>query len=230
MLTIKNLSAGYGSLKIIDNVSLEIPSGEIIGLIGPNGSGKSTLLKSIFNLVDIYSGKIVYEDIDITNMDSYKLVNLGIVYIPQGRKNFPFLTVRENLEIAIYPIKDKKDKNKNLNVVFNMFPALEERKNDYANILSGGQQQMLCMGRALMLNPKLLILDEPSLGLSPKILAEVFKKIDEIHKLGISILIVEQNINQLLKVANLIYVLSNGKIILSGDKELIKNTAYRIII
>ncbi len=223
MLSIKNLESGYGEMQVLFGVSLDIKPEEIAVLIGPNGAGKSTVLKSIFNLVDIYNGKIIFKNKDITKIPTHELIEIGISFVPQGRQVFRNLTVRENLEMGAFLTKEKSLVEKRLNEVIDMhFPDLRKKLNDYAFSLSGGQQQMLAIGRALMQDPQLLLLDEPSLGLAPKIMKGLFRKIKEINKEGVAIVIVEQNAKQATAIADKIFVLEEGKIALSGDKSLLK--------
>jgi branched-chain amino acid transport system ATP-binding protein len=229
MLHLENISAGYDKMEILHGVSLDVKPGEIVAIIGPNGSGKSTLLKSIFNLCKVYSGRIIFKDKNITRLPTHKLIREGISFVPQGRQVFGDLTVRENLEMGAFTMNDKDVINKNMNDVFKKFPFLKEKQNSYAFTLSGGQQQMLAIARALVQNPQLLLLDEPSLGLSPKSMAEVFEKIIEINKEGTSIVIVEQNAKQAVKIADKTYILENGQIALTGGKEILKNKKIKNI-
>ena len=223
MLSIKNLQSGYGEMQVLFGVNLSIKPEEIAVLIGPNGAGKSTVLKSIFNLIDIYSGKIEYKNKNITKIPTHELIELGISYVPQGRQVFSTLTVKENLEMGAFLTKEKSLIEKRLNEVVDVhFPDLRKKLKDYAFSLSGGQQQMLAIGRALMQDPQLLLLDEPSLGLAPKIMKELFKKIQEINKEGVTIMIVEQNAKQATAIADKIFVLEEGKVALSGNKSLLK--------
>jgi len=229
MLKIKNLNAGYGKMQILFGVNINIEPNNIVVLIGPNGAGKSTVLKSIFNLNDIYSGKIIFKNKNITKIPTHELIELGISYVPQGRQVFRTLTVRENLEMGAFLINEKDLIEKKIEDVLEYFPDLKKKIDDYATTLSGGQQQMLAMGRALMQDPQLLLLDEPSLGLSPKVMKDVFKKIIEVNKEGTSILIVEQNAKQAVAIADKIYVLEDGKIALHGDKKILKNEKIKHI-
>ncbi len=223
MLSIKNLESGYGEMQILFNISLDVKPNEIAVLIGPNGAGKSTLLKSIFNLVDVYKGNITFKNKNITKIPTHELIELGISYVPQGRQVFQTLTVKENLEMGAFLTKEKDLIEKRMNEVLEKhFPDLKKKLNDYAFTLSGGQQQMLAIGRALMQDPQLLLLDEPSLGLAPKVMKELFKKIQEINEEGVTIMIVEQNAKQATAIADKIFVLEDGKIALSGDKSLLK--------
>ncbi|MBI3035576.1 ABC transporter ATP-binding protein [Candidatus Woesearchaeota archaeon] len=224
MLSIKNLESGYGKMQVLFGISLDVKPKDIAVLIGPNGAGKSTLLKSIFNLVDIYKGKIVFKNKDITKIPTHELIELGISYVPQGRQIFSTLTVKENLEMGAFLTKEKDLIEKRMKeVIESHFPDLGKKLDDYAFNLSGGQQQMLAVGRALMQDPQLLLLDEPSLGLAPKIMKELFRKIIEINQEGATIMIVEQNAKQATKIADKIYVLEDGKVALSGDKNILKD-------
>ena len=229
MLSIKNLKAGYGKMEILHGINFEAKQNEIVVIIGPNGSGKSTLLKSVFSLSKVLAGNITFKGKDITNLSTYKLIKEGISFVPQGRQVFSELTVRENLEMGAYTIEDKATTKKHMKEVFEKFPFLEEKQNDYAFTLSGGQQQMLAIARALIQSPKLLLLDEPSLGLSPKSMQEVFEKVKEINKEGVSVIIVEQNAKRAVKIADRTYILENGKIALTGGKEILKNKKIKDI-
>jgi len=223
MLSIKNLESGYGKMQILFGVSLDVKPNDIAVIIGPNGAGKSTLLKSIFNLVDVYKGSIIFKNKNITRIPTHELIELGISYVPQGRQVFQTLTVKENLEMGAFLTKEKDLVEKRMEEVLEKhFPDLRKKLNDYAFNLSGGQQQMLAIGRALMQDPKLLLLDEPSLGLAPKIMKELFRKIMEINKEGVAIMIVEQNAKQATQIADKIFVLEDGKVALSGNKSLLK--------
>ena len=229
MLQIKNLEAGYGKNKILKNVNLEVKPGEIVAIIGPNGAGKSTLLKSIFNLCNLHSGEILFKNKDVTNLPTYELIYEGISYVPQGRQVFTNMSVRENLEMGSYIMTNHQLLKTNLKDVFEKFPALKSKQNDEAYTLSGGQQQQLAIARALVQNPELLLLDEPSLGLSPKIMKEIFQKIVEISKEGISVILVEQNAKQAVEIADKTIVLEDGKIALTGGKEILKDPKIKNI-
>lgn len=229
MLKITELKSGYNGMEILKGVSLEVKPAEIIALIGPNGAGKSTLLKSIFSLADIYEGKIIFKDKDITKMSTHNLIQEGIGFVPQGRQVFSDMTVKENLEMGAFTIKDKEIVNRNIADVFEKFPILKEKKSQNASTLSGGQQQILSIARALIQNPQLILLDEPSLGLSPKALKEIFQKIIEINKEGVTIIIVEQNAKQAVELAHRTYVLENGRIALEGDKSILENPKVKDI-
>ncbi len=229
MLEIKNIKAGYNGMEILHGVDLELGTGEIMTIIGPNGSGKSTILKSIFNLCSIYSGKIIWKNIDITKLKPYNKIYEGISYVPQGRQVFQDMTVEENLEMGGFIFSNRNLLKTNIRSVYQKFPFLEKKKNDYADSLSGGQQQMLSIGRALMQNPELLLLDEPSLGLSPKASQEVFEKVKEINSEGVRIIIVEQNVKQAIEISDRVYVLESGNIALEGDKNIINNKKIKEI-
>lgn len=229
MLSIQNLKAGYNGTEILKGIDFELKPAEIVAIIGPNGAGKSTLLKSIFNLCDIYSGKIIFKDKDITKLPTHQLIQEGVSYVPQGRQVFPNLTVKENLEMGAFVMEDKEIVKRNLKDVFNKFPVLKEKENELAGNLSGGQQQMLAIGRALIQDPEILLLDEPSLGLAPKVIKEVFEKIVEINKEGIAVIIVEQNARQAINIAHRTNVLEDGRIVLEGGKEILNNKKIKDI-
>ena len=229
MLKIQNLKSGYNGMEVLHGINFEVKPAEIVALIGPNGAGKSTLLKSIFNLCQIYSGKIVFKDKDITKLPTHQLIYEGVSYVPQGRQVFSTLSVRENLEMGAFVIKSDRtlrgvcDSKNQISKIYNLFPFLEEREKELALNLSGGEQQMLAIGRALIQDPELLLLDEPSLGLAPKVMKEVFEKILAINKEGIAVIIVEQNAKQAVKIANRTYILEDGKIALEGGKEILED-------
>ena len=222
MLKIKNLFAGYEGSEILHGVDFEAKPGEIVAIIGPNGSGKSTLLKSIFNLCEV-QGSINFKDKNIAHLPTHSLIAEGISFVPQGRQVFSDLTVKENLEMGAFIFKDRELVKRNLADVYKKFPILLEKQNDYAFTLSGGQQQMLAIARALIQDPELLLLDEPSLGLSPKVMSEIFEKIRDINKEGITVIIVEQNAKQAVKIANTTFVLEEGRIALKGGKNILNN-------
>lgn len=229
MLKIQDLKAGYDGMEILHGIDLEIKPAEIVALIGPNGAGKSTLLKSIFNLCEIYSGRIIFKDKDIIKLPTHYLIQEGVSYVPQGRQVFADLTVKENLEMGAFIMEDHELIKRNITDVFDKFPFLKEKQDDYAFTLSGGQQQMLAIARALIQDPELLLLDEPSLGLAPKTMKEVFEKIVEINKEGISIIIVEQNARQAVNIAHKTYVLEDGKIALHGGREILNSEIIKNI-
>ena len=229
MLTISNLKSGYNGMEILHGIDLEVKPKEIVALIGPNGAGKSTVLKSIFNLCEIYSGKIIFKNKNITKMPTYQLIYEGISYVPQGRQVFSNLTVKENLEMGAFIMGGRQLIERNIEDVFKKFPILKERKNELALNLSGGEQQMLAIGRALIQDPELLLLDEPSLGLAPKVMKEIFEKIKEINKEGVSIIIVEQNAKKAVEIADKTYILEDGKVALKGGKEILEDKRIKDI-
>lgn len=225
MLKISNLNAGYKDLQVLRDVSLELPIGSISVLMGPNGAGKSTLIKSIYNLTKIISGHIELAGVDITRLSAYKLLHEGIAYVPQGKVNFGVLNVRDNLLLGAHHIKDKNYLNKKLMEIFEQFPVLKTKQKQYAFCLSGGEQQMLAIGRALMSSPKLLLMDEPSLGLAPKLVKELSKKIVEIRDhFDTTILVVEHNLKSIMDVADYGYILVQGEIITHNKCSILKNS------
>ncbi|MEZ0536040.1 ABC transporter ATP-binding protein [Caldicellulosiruptoraceae bacterium PP1] len=224
MLKINSIDVYYGAIQALFSVSLEVNQGEIVTLIGANGAGKSTLLKSISGLVKIKNGSIEFEDEQIHQKTTMDIVKLGISQVPEGRRVFPEMSVYENLELGAFLRKDKENIKKDMNNVFERFPRLSERRNQLAGTLSGGEQQMLAIGRALMARPKLLLLDEPSMGLAPILVNEIFKIIKEINEQGTTILLIEQNANMALHIADKAYVIETGRIVLSGSaKEVASN-------
>ncbi|MFH1828290.1 MAG: ABC transporter ATP-binding protein [Nanoarchaeota archaeon] len=229
MLKIDKIKSGYKKLEVLHEVSIEVNPNEIVAIIGPNGSGKTTVLKSIFNQCNIFSGKIIWKDKNITKFPTHELIYEGISYVPQGRQVFDNLTVRENLEMGAYIMTNHQLLKTNIKDVFDKFPILKTKQDEYAFALSGGQQQMLAIGRALIQNPQLLLLDEPSLGLSPKAMKEVFEKIKEINNEGVSVIIVEQNAKQAVEIADRTYILEDGKIALRGGKEILKDKRIKNI-
>lgn len=224
MLKVENLVVSYGGIEALKGVSLEVPEGEIVTLIGANGAGKSTLLRSIIGLVKVASGEITYNDKKINGLNSQKIVQTGITLVPEGRRVFPNLSVLENLKIGAYMRNDNEGIEKDINWVYELFPRLQERSWQMAGTLSGGEQQMLAVGRALMCRPKLLMMDEPSLGLAPLIIKDIFSIIREINRKGMTILLIEQNANMALKIADKAYVLETGNITMTGTGlELLEN-------
>jgi branched-chain amino acid transport system ATP-binding protein len=223
------MKSGYGKLQILFGVDMDIKPDKITLIIGPNGAGKSTVLKSIFNLCNIYSGKIMYKGKDITQLPTHERIQMGISIVPQGRQVFSGLTVKENLEMGAFMTKEKDIIQKRFDEVLSHFPVLREKLNDNAFTLSGGQQQMLAMARGLMQDPQVLLLDEPSLGLAPKTMKEIFKKIQEIRDEGTAILMVEQNAKAACEIADNIYVLEEGKVALSGDRKIMKTDKIKHI-
>lgn len=223
MLEIKDLQVYYGVIQAIKGISFDVNQGEVIALIGANGAGKTTILHTITGLVPALSGSITFEGQDLLKTPAHKIVSLGMAHVPEGRRIFASLSVLENLKLGAYTRTDKKEISDTLEKVFSRFPRLEERKSQVAGTLSGGEQQMLAMGRALMSHPKIILMDEPSMGLSPIFVSEIFNIIKEISKSGTTVLLVEQNANKALTIANRAYVLETGKIVLSGDAKKLMN-------
>ena len=219
MLEVKNLSVHYGMIQAVRNVDFQVNEGEIVSLIGANGAGKSTILKTLSGLIHPSEGEIVYLGENIASTSAKKIVEKGLVQVPEGRHVFPGLTVKENLELGAFLRKDKEAIQKDMEDVFERFPILKERKDQDAQTLSGGEQQMLAMGRALMSRPKLLLLDEPSMGLAPIFIREIFKIIQEIQKTGTTVLLIEQNAKMALSISNRAYVLETGSVVLSGTGQ-----------
>lgn len=224
MLKVENLHVAYGMIEAVKGISFEINDGEIVALIGANGAGKTTTMHTISGLIKPKEGSIYLDDKDITKVKADKLVGLGIVQVPEGRHVFAQQSVEENLQLGAYLRKDKAGIAKDLNHVYELFPRLLERKKQLAGTLSGGEQQMLAMGRALMSSPKLLLLDEPSMGLSPLLVKEIFSIITQINKEGVTVLLVEQNAKMALAIANRAYALETGKIVISGTGEQLANS------
>ena len=228
MLEVKDLHVSYGGIRALRGVNLEVPDGRIVTLIGANGAGKSTLLRTISGLVKAESGSITYDGKELLGMPINKILELGIAQVPEGRRVFTNLSVLENLKIGAYLRKDKAGIQKDIEWVYELFPRLQERSWQMAGTLSGGEQQMLAVGRALMSRPKLLMLDEPSLGLAPLVVKGIFEIIREINRQGVTVLLIEQNANMALKTADLAYVLETGEITLHGTgAELLTNEAVK---
>ncbi len=228
MLRIEKVTAGYRKITILKSVSAELQDQEIVAIVGSNGAGKSTLLRSISGFIRPFSGQIYFQEEDISQLPSHAIVEKGIVQVPEARQLFSQLTVLGNLELGSFPHKARSKKKETLNQVYQIFPRLGERKDQPAGSLSGGEQQMLAIARALMSNPRLLMLDEPSLGLAPLLVEHIFDTVREIRRTGVSILIVEQNIFESLQLSDRAYVLENGEIVLQGTgEELLKNESVK---
>ena len=228
MLEVKDLHVSYGGIRALRGVNLEVPDGKIVTLIGANGAGKSTLLRTISGLVKSESGSITYDGKELLGMPINKILELGIAQVPEGRRVFTNLSVLENLKIGAYLRKDKAGIQKDIEWVYELFPRLQERSWRMAGTLSGGAQQMLAVGRALMSRPKLMMMDEPSLGLAPLVVKGIFEIIREINRQGVTVLLIEQNANMALKTADLAYVLETGEITLHGTgAELLTNEAVK---
>ena len=228
MLEIRNLEVNYGAINAIKKISFDVNQGEVIALIGANGAGKTTTLHTITGLLKAKSGSVRFEGKELTKLPPHKIVAMGMAHVPEGRRIFQQLSVFKNLDLGAYTRRDREEYARNLAMVYEKFPRLEERKNQIAGTLSGGEQQMLAMGRALMSSPKIILMDEPSMGLSPLFVGEVFKIIEEIKKSGTTVLLVEQNAKKALEVADRAYVLETGKIVLSGNaKDLMNDEAVK---
>lgn len=226
MLSVQNIKTYYGNIQALKDVSLEIRDGEIVTLIGANGAGKTTTLKTIAGLLKPREGNVIFNSNEITGFPAHKVVSESVILVPEGRRVFPKLTVEENLQIGAYSRKAKKNQiSSDIKEIYEIFPRLEERKKQYAGTLSGGEQQMLAIGRGLMAKPKLLLLDEPSMGVAPIVVKEIFEVIKKINKqLGTTIFLVEQNAKMALAIANRGYVLETGKIILEGSTDELKQS------
>ena len=228
LLEIKDLEVNYGVIKAIKGVSFDVNEGEIIALIGANGAGKTTILHTITGLIKAKKGSIVFDGKELTKTPPHKIVSMGMAHVPEGRRIFQQLSVLENLKLGAYTRKDKSEIASTLKMVYERFPRLEERKNQVAGTLSGGEQQMLAMGRALMSKPRIILMDEPSMGLSPLLVSEIFDIIKVINESGTTVLLDEQNAKKALSIADRAYVLETGKITLSGDaKDLINDESVK---
>ncbi len=223
MLEVKDINVYYGMIHAIQGASFEVNQGDVVALIGANGAGKTTILHTVTGLLQAKRGSVVFEGKDITHTPAHKIVSLGMSHVPEGRRVFSQLTVYENLLMGAYTRKDKAEIAASFERVYERFPRLKERRNQLAGTLSGGEQQMLAMGRALMSNPKILLLDEPSMGLSPLFVNEIFKIIEEVSAQGVTVLLVEQNAKKALAIANRAYVLETGKIVKAGDSHELMN-------
>ena len=216
LLNIKDLCINYGMIQAVKGVDFTVEQGEIVALIGANGAGKTSILHTLTGLIPAKSGSIEFDSKDITKMPAHKIVSMGMAHVPEGRRVFADLSVLENLKLGAYTRKDKAEIDESIKAIYKRFPRLEERKSQLSGTLSGGEQQMLAMGRALMSKPQVIVMDEPSMGLSPLYVNEIFDIIDEIHKAGTTVLLVEQNAKKALSIADRAYVLETGKIVLSG--------------
>ena len=224
MLRLSGASASYGSVPAISDITFEVGEGEAVGLLGANGAGKSTTLRAISGLVRLTTGSITFLQTNIASLPPYRITELGIAHVPEGRQVFPEMTVQENLEIGAYVPTAKLERRQTLDLVFSIFPVLAERRKQLAGTMSGGEQQMLAVGRGLMLKPRLLMLDEPSLGLAPVMTDVTFQKIQEIHAMGTAILLVEQNVSRALSLVQRAYVLESGKLIMHGTSAELANS------
>ncbi len=224
MLKIENLKVNYGMIEAVKGIDFEVNDGEIVALIGANGAGKTTTMHTISGLIRPSSGRIMLDGRDISRLPAHKILKMGITQCPEGRRIFAQTTILEHLDLGAYTRKDRDEVEKDLKNVFSLFPILEERKNQLAGTLSGGEQQMLAMGRALMARPKIMLLDEPSMGLSPLLVKEIFNIIRDINAQGVTVLLVEQNAKMALGIADKAYVLETGKIVMSGTGEQLLNS------
>ncbi|RKJ51989.1 ABC transporter ATP-binding protein [bacterium 1XD42-54] len=228
MLEVKDLEVYYGMIQAIRGISFEVNEGEIVSLIGANGAGKTTILHTITGLLSPKKGSVLFEGKEITKIPAHKIVSLGMAHVPEGRRVFAQLSVYQNLKMGAYTRKDKDELEKTLETVYKRFPRLEERKNQLAGTLSGGEQQMLAMGRALMSHPRIILMDEPSMGLSPILVNEIFDIIQSVSASGTTVLLVEQNAKKALSIADRAYVLETGNIVMTGDaKELMNDDSIK---
>ena len=228
MLEVKDIEVYYGMIQAIKGVSFEVNEGEVIALIGANGAGKTTILHTVTGLLSPGSGSVFFEGKDITKVPAHKIVSLGMAHVPEGRRVFAELSVYENLKMGAYTRKDKNEIEQTLAMVYDRFPRLKERKNQLAGTLSGGEQQMLAMGRALMSHPKIILMDEPSMGLSPILVNQIFEIIEEVSRGGTTVLLVEQNATLALKVSDRTYIIERGNITLSGEsRDLLEDPRVR---
>jgi branched-chain amino acid transport system ATP-binding protein len=224
LLSVESLDFAYGDLQVLWNVGLTVEEGEIVTLVGSNGAGKSTTLKNVSRLSKWSAGRVTFGGEDLSRLEPHEVVDRGIIHVPEGRRIFPEMTVMENLRMGSYPKACRPDREKNVERAFSLFPRLKERQKQLGGTLSGGEQQMLAIGRGLMANPRLLLLDEPSLGLSPLLVKSIFQIITEINRQGVTILLIEQNVHQALRVAHRAYVLETGRVVLTGTgQELLSN-------
>jgi branched-chain amino acid transport system ATP-binding protein len=223
LLKVDALNFAYGDLKVLWDVGVEVHEGEIVTMVGGNGAGKSTTLKNVSRLVKWNAGAVTFDGEDLSRLEPHQVVARGVVHVPEGRKIFPEMTVMENLRMGSYPKSCRADREKNVERVFSLFPRMKERQKQLGGTMSGGEQQMLAIGRGLMANPRLLLLDEPSLGLSPLLVKTIFQIITEINRQGVTILLVEQNVNQALRIASRAYVLETGRVVLTGTGEQLLN-------
>ncbi|WP_028309018.1 ABC transporter ATP-binding protein [Desulfitibacter alkalitolerans] len=221
ILSLENLETRYGQIYALKGINLEVRKGEIVTLLGANGAGKSTTLKTISSLVSACSGAVKFMGLDITKVEPHKIVEMGVIHVPEGRRIFKELTVLENLELGSFTLRDDKERKKRIEHAFELFPVLKDRQKQMGGLLSGGEQQMLAIGRALMVNPKVLLLDEPSMGLAPIIVQGIMNIIKTINEEGTTILLVEQNAKVALKLAHRGYVLETGKIVMDGDASVL---------
>ena len=228
MLSIRDLHVYYGGIKALQGIDIDVKEGEVVALVGANGAGKTTTLRSIFRLTPIVKGDIFFYEINLTKIPTHRIASLGIAHVPEGRRVFPNMTVKENLEMGAFLVKDKTTIKNNFDFVYSLFPRLKEREKQLAGTLSGGEQQMLAIGRALMSNARLLLLDEPSMGLAPLLVQEIFSVLRKINEEKRTLLLVEQNANMAFSIAHRVYVMETGRIVLSGTtQEVASNDAIK---
>jgi branched-chain amino acid transport system ATP-binding protein len=226
LLSVESLDFAYGDLQVLWNVGLTVEEGEIVTLVGSNGAGKSTTLKNISRLSKWSAGRVTFAGDDLSRLEPHEVVDRGVIHVPEGRRIFPEMTVMENLRMGSYPKACRADREKNVERAFSLFPRLKERQKQLGGTLSGGEQQMLAIGRGLMANPRLLLLDEPSLGLSPLLVKSIFQIITEINRQGVTILLIEQNVHQALRIAHRAYVLETGRVVLTGTGQELLSDAH----
>lgn len=219
MLSVKNLVVRYGMFNALDDVSIEVGQGQIVGIVGANGAGKSTLVNAISRITKPTSGTLTFEDTDLTEMSAHAIVRAGVVQVPEGRRLFPEMTVYENLLVGSAHKRAKAERSENFDKVFALFPRLKERESQMARTLSGGEQQMVAVARALMSSPRILLMDEPSLGLAPIVVLEIFKVLRQLRELGLTVLLVEQNVRQCLQISDYAYVFETGSVVLHGTGQ-----------
>ncbi|MBN2048863.1 MAG: ABC transporter ATP-binding protein [Spirochaetales bacterium] len=228
MLEVKQLTSGYSGIQVLWDISLEVKEGEIVALVGGNGAGKTTTLISVAGILKKMGGEVLFEGDHIEGFPAHKIITRGIALVPEGRRVFPYMTVKENLEMGAFTIKEASKIQENMEWVFSLFPKLKERQSQLAGTFSGGEQQMLVIGRALMSRPRFIMLDEPSMGLQPSIVQNVFESLKILHSQGVTILLVEQNVRKSLELAERAYVIEHGRIVMSGQsKDLLKNDEVR---
>jgi branched-chain amino acid transport system ATP-binding protein len=228
LLSVEHVDAAYGEVQVIWDCSLEVRSGEIVALFGGNGAGKTTLLRVISGLIRAKAGRVLFDGAEISSQEAHELPALGLAHVPEGRHVFPEMTVQENLEMGAYPRRLRAGRAERMAAVFDLFPVLKERRKSAAGVLSGGQQQMLAIGRGLMADPKLLLLDEPSLGLAPSVVGTLFETIAKIKALGVTVLLVEQNLWESMEIADRYYLIASGKLVSSGVPETLReDEAFR---
>ena len=228
LLSVRQIDVSYGDVQVVWGCSLEVRQGEIVALFGGNGAGKTTTLRAISGLVPLKAGQIVFEGQEVSGRDAHHLPELGLTHVPEGRHVFPQMTIQENLELGAYPKRTRSSIREQLAAVYELFPVLQDRRRSLAGVLSGGQQQMLAIGRGLMAQPKLIMLDEPSLGLAPGVVATLFETIVKIKALGVTVLLVEQNLWESIEVADRYYLMATGKVVSTGVPETLKHdTEFR---